>query len=101
MAFVAQLRKNAAEFDRMANFALQSVVKRYKLFIPFHCCCLGVAMIHHTAAAPAHELGWFALSLAWVYQACQGLVRHHQLHQPEHVGMFAGSLLPVRDWEHD
>lgn len=53
----------------------------------------------HSATVSAQGLGWFALCLAWMYQACQGLVRHHQLHQPEHVGMFAGSLLQVKDWE--
>jgi hypothetical protein len=29
------------------------------------------------------------------------LVHHHQLHQPEHVGMFAGSLLSRSDWDHN
>jgi hypothetical protein len=28
------------------------------------------------------------------------LTHHHQLHQPEHVGAFAGSLLPREDWDH-
>jgi hypothetical protein len=26
---------------------------------------------------------------------------HYQLHQPEHVGMFAGSLLSRSDWDHN
>jgi hypothetical protein len=25
---------------------------------------------------------------------------HHQLHSVEHVGQFAGSLLPKEDWDH-
>lgn len=29
------------------------------------------------------------------------LMDHHQLHQPEHVGMFAGSLLARSDWDHN
>lgn len=29
------------------------------------------------------------------------LIDHHQLHQPEHVGMFAGSLLSRSDWDHN
>ena len=28
------------------------------------------------------------------------LTRHYQLHQPKHVGMFAGSLLQREDWDH-
>ncbi len=28
------------------------------------------------------------------------LTKHYQLHQPEHVGMFAGSLLLHSDWNH-
>ena len=28
------------------------------------------------------------------------LTKHHSLHQPEHVGMFAGSLLQRGDWDH-
>lgn len=34
-------------------------------------------------------LGWFTL-----------LTRHYSLHSPEHVGMFAGSLLQRGDWDH-
>ncbi len=26
---------------------------------------------------------------------------HHQMHASEHVGVFAGSLLPIGDWRHD
>lgn len=28
------------------------------------------------------------------------LTRHYQLHEAEHVGMFAGSLLQREDWDH-
>ena len=28
------------------------------------------------------------------------LTHHHQLHQPEHVGPYAGSLLRREDWDH-
>jgi hypothetical protein len=28
------------------------------------------------------------------------LTRHYALHKPEHVGMFAGSLLQRGDWDH-
>ena len=28
------------------------------------------------------------------------LTKHHSLHQPEHIGMFAGSLLQRGDWDH-
>jgi hypothetical protein len=48
-----------------------------------------------TLAASTHwrvtaaVLGWFAL-----------LTRHYSLHRPEHVGMFAGSLLQRGDWDH-
>jgi hypothetical protein len=28
------------------------------------------------------------------------ITKHHSLHQPEHVGMFAGSLLQRGDWDH-
>ena len=28
------------------------------------------------------------------------LTKHYALHQPEHVGMFAGSLLQRQDWDH-
>ena len=28
------------------------------------------------------------------------MTRHHALHKPEHVGMFAGSLLQHGDWDH-
>ena len=28
------------------------------------------------------------------------LTRRHKLHAPEHVGMFAGSLLPRSTWDH-
>lgn len=28
------------------------------------------------------------------------LTKHYSLHQPEHVGMFAGSLLQRSDWDH-
>jgi hypothetical protein len=28
------------------------------------------------------------------------LTRHYSLHSPEHVGMFAGSLLQRGDWDH-
>lgn len=28
------------------------------------------------------------------------LTKHHSLHEPEHVGMFAGSLLQRGDWDH-
>jgi hypothetical protein len=27
-------------------------------------------------------------------------IHHHQLHAPEHVGPFAGSLLERKDWDH-
>jgi hypothetical protein len=30
----------------------------------------------------------------------QRLTHHYQLHQPEHVGAYAGSLLPRQDWDH-
>ena len=29
------------------------------------------------------------------------LVHRHALHAPEHVGQFAGSLLPLEDWQHN
>jgi hypothetical protein len=28
------------------------------------------------------------------------LTKHYSLHSPEHVGMFAGSLLQRGDWDH-
>lgn len=28
------------------------------------------------------------------------LFHHYSLHAPEHVGQFAGSLLPLEDWQH-
>jgi hypothetical protein len=28
------------------------------------------------------------------------LTKHHSMHPPEHVGMFAGSLLQRGDWDH-
>jgi hypothetical protein len=28
------------------------------------------------------------------------LTKHYPLHKPEHVGMFAGSLLQRGDWDH-
>ena len=28
------------------------------------------------------------------------LLRRYKLHAPEHVGMFAGSLLPRSSWDH-
>jgi hypothetical protein len=28
------------------------------------------------------------------------VTHHYQLHQPEHVGAFAGSLLQRKDWDH-
>jgi hypothetical protein len=28
------------------------------------------------------------------------LIKHYPLHKPEHVGMFAGSLLQRGDWDH-
>jgi hypothetical protein len=30
----------------------------------------------------------------------QRLTQHYQLHQPEHVGPYAGSLLRREDWDH-
>jgi hypothetical protein len=36
-----------------------------------------------------------ALQVAWVKLTC-----HHQLHGVEHVGQFAGPLLPKEDWDH-
>jgi len=30
----------------------------------------------------------------------QLLTRRYKLHTPEHVGMFAGSLLPRSSWDH-
>jgi hypothetical protein len=56
-------------------------------------------MFLHTAAAPAQGVGWLAVCLLWAYQAYQSVTRRYKLHQPEHVGMFAGSLLPVKDWD--
>lgn len=29
------------------------------------------------------------------------LFAHHHLHRPQHVGMFAGSLLARTDWDHE
>ena len=31
---------------------------------------------------------------------CRAIVRHYSLHAPEHVGQFAGSLLPLEGWQH-
>jgi hypothetical protein len=28
------------------------------------------------------------------------LTKHYPLHKPEHIGMFAGSLLQRGDWDH-
>jgi hypothetical protein len=37
------------------------------------------------------------ISLARWFKA---LVHHYSLHEPEHVGQFAGSLVPMGDWQH-
>jgi hypothetical protein len=31
----------------------------------------------------------------------RALTHHYSLHTPGHVGQFAGSLLPLSDWQHD
>ena len=35
-----------------------------------------------------------------VIRAYLFLTMHHKLHQPEHIGAFAGSYLPHTDWNH-
>lgn len=37
---------------------------------------------------------------AFVLRLFARLTKHHALHKPEHVGMFAGSLLQHADWDH-
>ena len=37
---------------------------------------------------------------AIIVRIYQRLTAHHQLHQPEHIGAFAGSYLPREDWDH-
>jgi hypothetical protein len=37
---------------------------------------------------------------AVVIRIYQILTTHHQLHQAEHIGPFAGSYLPHGDWDH-
>jgi hypothetical protein len=50
-------------------------------------------MLHNNMALHWHVrnvvFGWFAR-----------ITEHHQLHLPEPVGMFAGSLLPRNLWDH-
>lgn len=40
-------------------------------------------------------------SAAALVRAYKFLTSHHQLHQPEHIGAFAGSYLRRGDWDHD
>lgn len=46
--------------------------------------------------APVHHWRITDLAIRWLAI----LTAHHQLHAPEHVGMFAGSLLAREDWDH-
>ncbi len=39
----------------------------------------------------------FSSTLSKFYRA---FFHHYSLHTPEHVGQFAGSLLPITDWQH-
>jgi len=36
-----------------------------------------------------------------IFSKCyRAFFHHYALHEPEHVGQFAGSLLPLDDWQH-
>jgi hypothetical protein len=36
-----------------------------------------------------------------IFSKCvHAFFHHYALHEPEHVGQFAGSLLPLSDWQH-
>ena len=49
-------------------------------------------------ALPVSVPHWWITDFAIKWIAI--LTEHHHLHAPEHVGMFAGSLLPRSDWDH-
>jgi hypothetical protein len=38
--------------------------------------------------------------LSMLAQGFRALTHHYSLHVAEHVGPFAGSLLPLSDWQH-
>lgn len=38
--------------------------------------------------------------LSMLKQFFRALTRHYSLHTPEHVGQFAGALVPLGDWQH-
>jgi len=54
-------------------------------------------MAYGSALAVSAPHWWITeLAIKWVAI----LTEHHHLHAPEHVGMFAGSLLARSDWDH-
>ncbi len=38
--------------------------------------------------------------LSMLKKCFRALTHHYSLHTPEHVGHFAGSLVPLGDWQH-
>ena len=50
-----------------------------------------------SATVPAARPWPFMARLQWLFYR---LTEHHSLHPLEHVGMYAGSLLPRDTWDH-
>ena len=75
------------ENDRHGNF----INRRYRLYLSW-----SIAMIP-SVTAPAARPWPFMARLQWLFYR---LTEHHSLHPLEHVGMYAGSLLPRDTWDH-
>ncbi len=54
-----------------------------------------MSFFHHADGTAVHT-PFAGLAMRWF----SAMVRHYKLHAPEHVGMFAGSLLQREDWDH-
>lgn len=47
-----------------------------------------------------NRASWVRSIAAWMQRSLAVLAEHHQLHTPEPIGMFAGSLLDRTYWDH-
>lgn len=48
----------------------------------------------------SNRVSWVRSIAAWMRRSFSVLTGHHQLHTPEPIGMFAGSLLERVYWDH-
>jgi hypothetical protein len=54
-------------------------------------------MFGHTISDRSGRIQRLTVWAKWLFKV---VTEHHQLHSPEPVGMFAGSLLARSDWDH-